>query len=305
MNLPDIVLHEPERIAEACDLLNEYCDGAKILAGGTDLLVDLKQGRIAGVGHLISLKKIAGLDSVDDMKDGIRIGALVTLKQASEDVNIRSHFPALVDTIDSMAAYPVRSIATVVGNIAGAVPSSDLAPFFIASGAEAVLSAGHAERTVKVEAFYVGPRETVCGEREVVTHLVVPKPRPSTGMSYQKFMLRGANALAVAGVAAMLVLEGGGAEAVPEGAEAGAIVESRIVLTAVAPIPVIAGKAAGHLTGKPPSEDLIREAAQIARQEAGPITDIRGTADYRSVLVEVLTRRALQEALARARTEDT
>lgn len=304
MNLPDVVLHEPETIAEACGLLNEYCDGAKILAGGTDLLVDLKQGRIAGVDHLISLKKIAGLDSVDDMKDGIRIGALVTLKQASQDVNIRSHFPALVDTIDSMAAHPVRSIATVVGNIAGAVPSSDLAPFFIASGAEAVLSVGRAERRVKVEAFYVGPRETVCGEREVLTHLVVPKPRPSTGMSYQKFMLRGANALAVAGVAAMLVLEGGG-DTLPEGAEAGAILESRIVLTAVAPTPVIAGKAAGHLTGKPPSDNLIREAARIARQEARPITDIRGTAEYRSELVEVLTRRALQEALARARPEDT
>jgi carbon-monoxide dehydrogenase medium subunit len=303
MNLPDIVLHEPETITEACDLLNEYCNRSKILAGGTDLLVDLKQGRIAGVDHLVSLKRIAGLNSIDDVKGDIRIGALVTLNQASEDINIRNCFPALVDTIDSMAAYPVRSIATVVGNIAGAVPSSDLAPFFIAAGAEALLSAGHAERSVTIEAYYVGPRETVCGECEILTHLLVPKPRPSTGMSYQKFMLRGANALAVAGVAAMLVLERGGASKVPGSAATNTILESRIVLTAVAPTPVIARKAGGHLTGKPPSEKLFEEAARIARQEAKPITDIRGTAGYRSELLEVLAKRALEEAFARAQTE--
>jgi carbon-monoxide dehydrogenase medium subunit len=304
MYLPEIVLHEPETIAEACELLDAYCDRSKILAGGTDLLVDLKQGRIHGIDHLISLKKIAGLGSIEDMEESIRIGALVTLRQASEDTNIKSHFPALVDTIDSMAAYPVRSIATLVGNIAGAVPSSDLAPFFIAAGAEAVLSDGHLERTVKIESYYVGPRETVCGDREITTHLVVPKPHRSTGMSYQKFMLRGANALAVAGVAAMLVLESGEPDKVPDGAGSNSILEGRIVLTAVAPTPVIARKAGGHLTGKPPSRRVFEEAASIARQEAKPITDIRGTAGYRSELVEVLTKRALEEALARARTED-
>jgi carbon-monoxide dehydrogenase medium subunit len=296
MRLPDIVLHEPETIAEACGLLSEYCDRSRILAGGTDLLVDLKQGRIVGVEHLVSLKKIAGLDSIDDMGDRVRIGALVTLNQASEDVNIRKHFPALVDAIDSMAAYSVRNTATIVGNIAGAVPSSDLAPFFIATGSEAALSTGDSERSVRIADYFLGPRETVCGECEILTHLLVPKPRRPGGMSYKKFMLRGANALAVAGVAGMLVLEDGAANT---------ILESRIVLTAVAARPLIAEKASGYLTGKQPSKEVFKQAARMARQEAEPITDIRGTAEYRAQLVEVLTGRALEEALTRARGEGT
>jgi carbon-monoxide dehydrogenase medium subunit len=292
MWLPDITLHEPNTIAEACGLLNEYCNRSKIFAGGTDLLVDLKQRRISGVEHLISLKKIPGLDSIEDVKDGIRMGALVTLNQASEDANIRKYFPALVNAIDTMAAYPVRNIATVAGNIAGAVPSSDLAPFFIAAGGEAELSSGGSVRTVRIQDYFLGPRETVCGEFEILTHLVVPKPGATTGMSYKKFMLRGANALAVAGVAAMLVLGDD---------PACAISKSRVVMTAVAPRPLIAHKASHYLRGKPPSEEVFMEAAQIAKQEAEPITDIRGTGEYRAQLVEVLTRRALEEALVRAR----
>jgi carbon-monoxide dehydrogenase medium subunit len=291
MRLPDIVIHEPETVAEACDLLNEYCPNARVLAGGTDLLVDLKQGRIKGVERLVSLKRIAGLDSVDDTNGTIRIGALVTLNEACRAPIIKQRFPALIDALESMAAYPVRSVATVAGNIAGAVPSSDLAPFFIVAGAEAVLSSGDRERAVRVEDYFLGPRESVCGDCEILTHLVVPKPGRSTGMSYKKFMLREANALAVAGVAAMLALEGG---------SAGKILESRIALTAVAPKPVIAREAAARLKGKAPSKEVFGEAARVARQEARPITDIRGTDEYRADLVEVLTARALSEALRRA-----
>ncbi len=292
MHIPDIRLHEPHTIAEACELLNKYCDISRILAGGTDLLVDLKQGRITGIEHLISLRNIEGLGAVEETKDKIRIGALVTLNQASRDKIVRKLFPALVDTLHSMAAYPVRNMATVVGNIAGAVPSSDLAPFFIVSGGEAVLSTGESERLVKVEDYILGPRETVCGDYEILTHLLIPKPPPRTGMSYQKFMLRGTNALAVAGVAARLTLTGGAM---------GKISESCIAMTAVAPKPLIAHEACTFLEGKQPSKDLFKEAAKLSRAAARPITDIRGTEKYRCELVEVLTVRALEEALARAR----
>ena len=296
MKLPDIRLHEPDTIAEACRLLSEYCDRSRILAGGTDLLIDLKQGRITGVEHLVSLGKIEGLDSIDDMKNTLRIGALVTLNRAFREPSVRKYFPALVDAIDSMAGYPVRSIATVVGNIAGAVPSSDLAPFFMVAGAEAVLSSGNSDRSVRVEAYFVGPRDTACCECEILTHLLIPKPGLTTGMSYRKFMLRGANALAVAGVAAMLRLDDG---------STGTILDSCIAMTAVAPTPLIAGQASVHLTGKAASRALFSEAARIASREAKPITDIRGTGEYRAQLVEVLTARALEEALTRARAEGT
>jgi carbon-monoxide dehydrogenase medium subunit len=142
-----------------------------------------------------------------------------------------------------------------------------------------------------IESYLLGPRETVCGECEILTYLLLPKPKPSTGMSYQKFMLRGANALAVAGVAAMLRLAGDGD---------GTIAESRIVLTAVAPKPVMAEAASAHLLRKRPSEALFAETSTIAIQAAKPITDIRGTAEYRSQLIEILTDRALKAALSRA-----
>jgi len=293
MRLPDIVLYEPETIAEACDLLNKYCPRSRVLAGGTDILVDLKQGRITDIERLVSLKRISGLDSIDETDDAIRIGALVTLNQASRDRSIQKYFPALIDALGTMAAYPVRSIATVAGNIAGAVPSSDLAPFFIVAGGEAVLSSGDGERSVRIEDYFLGPRQTVCGECEIMTHLVVPKPGPATGMSYHKFMLREANALAVAGVGAMLALKEGSADT---------ILESRIALTAVAPKPVIARDAAARLEGKSPSTEAFEEAVRIARREAKPITDIRGTDEYRADLVEVLTVRALNDALERARS---
>ncbi|MCK4237470.1 MAG: xanthine dehydrogenase family protein subunit M [Candidatus Krumholzibacteria bacterium] len=291
MYIPDVRLHEPGTIAEACGLLKRYGGVSRILAGGTDLLVDLKQGRLTGIEHLVSISKIDGLRSIEDRKDSIRIGALVTLNEASGDEKIMELFPALVDAIGSMAAFPVRNMATVAGNIAGAVPSSDLVPFFVAAGGEAVLSSGESERSVRVADYIVGPRETVCGECEMLISLVIPKPLPRTGISYRKFMLRGANALAVAGVAASITLEEGAKEAISE---------SCIVLTAVAPRPLIAREAGEHLKGKPTSRELFKEAAKIARRSAQPISDIRGTDRYRYELVEVLSLRALEEALARA-----
>ncbi len=292
MHIPDFKFHEPRTVAEACELLNKYCDVSKILAGGTDILVDLKQGRVTGIEHLISIKNIEGLGTIEETKSDIRIGALVTLNQAGGDKIIRKQLPAMTDAIESMAAVPVRNIATVVGNIAGAVPSSDLTPFLIVSGGEAVLSNGESDRRLKVEDYILGPRETACGDYEILTHLVIPKPPPRTGMSYKKFMLRKANALAVAGVAARLTLASGAK---------GAITESCITMTSVAPRPQIALEACEYLNGKQPSGKVFREAAIIAKKSAQPITDIRGTKEYRYELVEVLTRRALEEALTRAR----
>jgi carbon-monoxide dehydrogenase medium subunit len=195
----------------------------------------------------------------------------------------------MIDTIGLMAALPVRNIATVVGNIAGAVPSSDLAPVFIVTGGEVVLSNGESERRIKIEDYILGVRETACGESEILTHIVIPAPPPFTGVSYKKFMLREANALAVAGVAARLTLAGG------------AVSDSCIAMTAVGPKPQIAHEACTLLSKKKPSKKLLAQAAKTARSECRPITDIRGSAEYRCELVEILTRRALGEAAARAR----
>lgn len=294
MPIPDITLHEPDTVAGACSLLREHAGRSKILAGGTDLLVDLKRDAVTGVDHLISIKNISELRAIEELPDGIRIGTMVTPNQAARHPLIKRFFPAFIDAIVVMAATPIRNMATVGGNIASAVPCSDFAPFFITAGGEAVLTDGDAVRTVRIEEYFLGPRETVRAETEVLTHLIVPKPGPRTAGAYKKFMLREINGVAVAGSAAEIGLGAG---------DPAPIVRCRIVLTAVAPTPLLVREAGRCLEGNIPSEELLAEAAAIARKAAQPITDIRGTKEYRHEIVEVLTRRALQEALARAREQ--
>ncbi|MCX7169515.1 MAG: FAD binding domain-containing protein [Proteobacteria bacterium] len=290
MHMPDVRLHEPGSVNNACDLLRQYSDRARVLAGGTDILVDLRQDRVTGVDHLVSLRRIPGLNDIEETADGLRIGAMVTPTAASRHERIRKLFPALVDAIGSMAGWQVRSLATMAGNIARAVPCSDLAPVFVVAGAEVQLAAGTSERRLLVRDCFVGPRLTVFRHEEILTHILLPLPHPASGLAYRKFALRGANAIAVAGVAAGIWLN-----------PRGVIEEARIVLGAVAPTPCISPLASNFLAGKTPGHDVFAEAGRLASQDALPICDVRGSDDYRRDLVKALTVDALDEALERAR----
>ncbi len=285
MSLSDIRLHKPQSIAEAVKLLGEL-EGARLLAGGTDLLVDIKQGLIQ-VKSLISLQGIEELKGIEEDGGRIRVGALVTPQQILSSSLILQHIPALADAARSMASTQIRSLATISGNIASAVPSADLPPILIASDATVILDCG-ISRQLPLSRFFTGPRETVCGAGEIMTSVVIPYPPPHTGFSYQKFAPREANALAVVGVASRITLKGTKIE------------KAAIVLGAVAPTPVLAAKASDLLHGKEPSAGLFDKAAALAKEEGKPISDIRGSAWYRKELIQSLTRRALDEALARA-----
>lgn len=285
MGLRDIQLHRPRSVAEALDLL-ERLEDVRLLAGGTDLLVDVKQGLVS-VKNLISLQDIPELKGIREESGMIHIGSMVTPNEIRSERLIERHIPALADAVRSMAAQQIRSMATIGGNIVSAVPSADLPPPLIAAGASLLLECG-TSREVSLSAFFKGVRETVCGSGELLTSVRIPIPGPQTGSSYQKMALREANALAVVGVAAGLSLQGDRIE------------ESAIVLGAVAPTPVLAVRAAGHLSGKKPSESLFDEAASLAGEEGKPISDIRGSAWYRKELIPVLARRSLDEALSRA-----
>ncbi|MBI2932738.1 MAG: xanthine dehydrogenase family protein subunit M [Planctomycetes bacterium] len=293
MQMPDLSVHRPETLRDACELLKKYGEGARVLAGGTDLLTDLKMDRVTGVEHLVSIQRVPGLSVIDEIDGALRIGALATPNAVAADPRVRTRFPALAEAAECMASYPVRNMATVGGNIASAVPSSDLAPIFIAIGAEAILVGDAGERRVRLEEFFVGPRRTVRAPHEIITHLELPSPRPRTGFSYERFALRAANALAVAGVAAMIRFE-----------PADTIAEAKVVLGAVAPIPDVARRTGAMLVGKRPSEELFREAGKMAREEARPISDIRGSKEYRRELVEVLAARALAQAAERGRRKE-
>jgi carbon-monoxide dehydrogenase medium subunit len=286
MSLLDIVLHEPRSVEEALELLDELED-ALLVAGGTDLLVDLKQG-IINTKNLISLQCVQSLKGIREDEGMICVGSMVTPKEILAENLINTHFPALSDAARSMAAEQIRALATIGGNIASAVPSADMPPPLIAAGASVILECGKS-REIELERFFTGARKTACGAGEVLASVRIPVPPPGTGSSYQKLALREANALAVVGVASQITLEDD------------KIKKTSIVLGAVAPTPVRASQASEFLCGQIPSEATFEEAASLVTQDAKPISDIRGSSWYRNRLIPILTRRSLDLAVARAR----
>jgi carbon-monoxide dehydrogenase medium subunit len=285
MGLQDVTVHEPRRLTEVLRLLGEL-EEARILAGGTDLLVDLKQGSIQAK-HLISLQHIRELKQIEEEKGRIRVGAMVTLQEIHSNALIRKHLPVLADTARFMASPQIRSLATIGGNIASAVPSADFPPSLIAADTAIVLDCG-TPREVGLAEFFSGPRQTICGAGEILVSVVIPIPPPHTGMAYRKLTLREANALAVVGVASRLTLRNGKIE------------KAAVVLGAVAPTPLLAVGASNFLCGSMPSESLFDEAASRAKEEGKPISDIRSSAWYRKEMIRILTRRTLEQALERA-----
>jgi carbon-monoxide dehydrogenase medium subunit len=283
MGLLDIKLHNPQTIEEALQLLEDLEDG-RFVAGGTDLLVDIKLGLVS-VKNLISLKEIQSLKGIREEDGRVFIGAMMTPKEILSDKLINRHYPSLADAVRSMAGAQIRSMATIGGNIASAVPSADMPPPLIAADASVVLDCG-TTRAVDLADFYTGARETVCGAGEVLASVWIPIPPPRTGNSYQKLALREANALAVVGVASQISLEGD------------KIARAKIVLGAVAPTPVLASEASAFLYDQVPSDTVFDEASTLANKAGKPISDIRGSAWYRKELIPILTRRSLEAALA-------
>lgn len=284
MVISDIALHLPKKLSEAVRLLGEL-EEARVLAGGTDLLVEIKQGLVM-VKNLISLKKIKELKGIEKKGNRIRVGALSTLEEVMYDPLINQYIPALADAAASMASFQIRSMATVGGNISSAVPSADLPPTLIAAEATVELHCSDSSREVSLSEFFTGPREMVCGKGELLTSVFIPLPQDETGIAFQKFALREASALAVVNVASRLTIKKGKIE------------RALIVLGAVAPTPVLASKTSGLLCGNKPSDSLFEKAALTAREEGNPISDIRGSIWHRKELIQVLTRRTLDEALS-------
>jgi carbon-monoxide dehydrogenase medium subunit len=242
------------------------------------------------VGHLVSIKRIAALRGVSEVDRGLRIGALTTITQLDGTPIVQQQFSPLREATRRMAAPQIRNAATVGGNIASAVPCADLPPILAVMNASLVLWSAEGEREVPLETFFVGARQTVRRDDEVLTAVLVPKPPPGFGAAYARFQLRDGNAIAVAAVAAGLLLD-----------KNNKVREARIVLGAVAPIPKLVASAGAELVGQPPADDAFQRAADAAISEAEPISDVRGSAEFRRELIGVLTRRALADACRRAK----
>jgi len=291
MYLPTVEFHQTTTLSEASDLLKRFGGRARLLAGGTDLLVDLKAGRVT-TEHVISISRVAELKGVTEKNGALRIGALTTVTDLGRSKLVREQFSPILDATRRMAVQQIRNLATVGGNLASAVPCADLPPILTVLGASVEVWSAAGVRTLPLRDFFVGPRQTALGAGEVLSAVLVPPMPKGFGAAYARFGLREGNAIAVAAVAAGLQL----------GSD-GTITDARVVLGAVAPIPKPADSASATLIGAVPTVGTFAAAAAAARKEANPICDVRGSAEFRRELVEVLAKRALIKAHERAQEE--
>jgi len=291
MSLGRFHYHQPSTTAEACDLGRQYGRKSAFLAGGTALLVDLRSGR-KEVCHVISLGGLDDLKHITKEDDVLRIGALVSLSEIAESEAVKNHLPALSDAIETMAGRQIRNLGTMGGNFCCGVPCSDTPPISCAANAEVVITGPDGSRTVAAREFVLAPRVTVLNPGEILTEIRIPDQPAGSGASFQRFSLRRGSALAVASVAAWVRLENG------------AVAEARIYLGSVGPIPLPATEAAQLLVGKNPGDGIFAEAGRKAASEAQPISDLRGSEQYRRDVVQVLTARALTQACERAEGEN-
>jgi len=287
--LPAFVYHTPASVGEALELMAKYGNNGRYIAGGTDLLIAMKK-REAMPEHLIGLSGVASLKGIASDDKGVCIGALTTLAEIERSEIIKKQYLPLRDAVGVMASIQVRNLATIGGNLCSAVPSADTAPPLIALNASVKLVGLEGERTVPVEAFFSGPKESVCCKtQEILAEIAIPRPDPGSSGCYLKLMRRHAMGLALVGVAACLKLD----------PDMNVCREARFALGAVAPTPIRVPEVEAYLVNKAINETVAAEAARLAGMQCRPITDIRASLDYRCGMVEVFTRRAVMEAVKR------
>ncbi len=275
--------HEPQSISEACSILASYAGGAHVLAGGTDLIPKMKYGTLQP-GALVNVKRL-GLTTIEDKGQTVSIGALATLTEVIDSPVIATRLSLVKEAASQIACVRVRNVATIGGNLCNASPSADMAPPLMVLGAKAQITGPQGDRVVPLEEFFTGPGQTALTPGELLTGLEIPLLPAQSAAFYLRQSLRRALDIAIVGAAVALNLD-----------NAGICQSCRIALGAVAPTPIRARKAESVVIGQKLSGELIQEAAIAASSEARPITDVRGTAEYRRRIVSVLVQRALIRA---------
>jgi carbon-monoxide dehydrogenase medium subunit len=277
----------PRSLDEALRVLSERGSEAKLLAGGTDLLPQLKNGLLKP-SWVVDLSGIERVRMLRADPSGLRIGAAVSARTLERDATARKTYTSLAESGALVGSVQIRNLASLGGNLCNAAPSADMAPPLLALDAEAVIAGPRGERRVPFTDFFTGVRRTVLAPDEILLEIVIPAPGPRSGGHYLRHTPRRELDIAVVGVASQLTLSNGTCS------------KARIALAAVAPVPLRAREAEQVLEGKPVTPEGIERAAEVAVGAATPISDQRGSADYRRHLVRVLTRRTLRTALARA-----
>ncbi len=282
--------HAPKTKAEALELLHDVGDKAKILAGGTDLVIMLKEKMIAPE-HVINIADIEELKGINFTADGVEIGAGTKISIIGASKELDKDYHSLCFSADQLGSYQVRTMATIGGNIAHALPAGETHTPLVALNAEVILESKKGERKVKVEDFILGNRQNVLESDEMITKVFIPKPKAHSRSEYGHIGLRNSMEIDCAIMTVNIALED----------DKKTIKDVKMVMGSVAPKPLISEKAPKILIGKELNDDLIQELVEAAQSEAKPITDIRATAEYRrdviGALAKNLTKKAYQLAM--------
>jgi len=265
----------------------------RLLAGGTDVIVQMREGRRV-VDAVVDVKGIPDLNVLQfDANTGLRLGAAVPCHRIYEHPEIRHRYPALVDSTSLVGGTGIQGRASVGGNLCNASPAADTIPTLIVLGAVCKVAGPQGRRDIPVEQFCVNPGRNALLAGEMLVEIVLPPPSPNSGAFFLRFIPRNEMDIAVVNAAASLQLDEDGQT----------IRAARLAVGAVAPTPLLIGEAASVLIGAPATEETFARAAEAAQRAAQPISDMRGTKEQRRHLVGVLTRRAFHGALERARTK--
>ena len=279
----------PHSVREAVDVLSEAGGRARVMAGGTDLLVALRAG-VYDIDLVVDGKNIPELNEITyDPTNGMPLGAAVPCYKIYGNQAVATAYPGLIDAASLIGGTQIQGRASLGGNLCNATPSADSIPPMIVLSGTANIAGPNGNRQVAIEDFCTGVRQNALDSDEILVSLHFPAPVANSGANYIRFIPRNEMDIAVAGAGVSVVLDNGD------------IKEARVSLASVAPTPLFVQEAGDAIAGKPANDETVRIASGIARDAARPITDMRGTIEFRQHLCEVLTRRALNTAIERAK----
>lgn len=289
MILPNFEYLAPTSLEEAISMASQLGPNCKVMAGGTDLIVLMKEKAIKPE-YIVDLKGIKGLDVLEYMPGkGLKVGALTTLRTIEKSEVVKEHYPAVADSAHYVASTQVRSKGTMAGNICNASPSCDTGPILIVLEATIHTEGPAGSSKIDAEKLFKGPKETILEQGEIVTEITIPEMKRGQGAAYVKHAYRKAMDLAIVGVAVSIIVENGKCK------------DAKIALGAVSTTPVRALKAEEMLIGKELTDDVIEATANAAMENCCPISDVRASAEYRQDMVRVFTKRAINKAMENIR----
>jgi CO/xanthine dehydrogenase FAD-binding subunit len=273
------------------EALSAMASGARPIAGGTDLVVGARQGKAPLPEAVVAIDRIGPLRGIADVDGGLRIGALTTHEEVAASVAIRDRFTALADASAIVGSHATRANGTIGGNVMNASPAMDTGAPLLCFDATLTLRSEGGERTIPLAELWTGPAATVAEPRELLVRLDMPVRPAGTGSAYVRLEYRRHMEIAIVGAAAVVTVVDG------------SISEARVAITALAPTIRRVPNAEAILTGSDAGEEAVAAAARTAAGSSAPISDVRGSAEYRTAMAEVISRRAIEAALARARGE--